>query len=827
MTTLHSLTFALIEQLKREITQAARTLRKNPGFGLVVVLTLALGIGANTALFSVLQAVLLRDLPYRHASELVSICERNASQGWDRYAVSLANFYDWRDQNSVFQELAAAAPGVGQLSGPEGPEQIHAAFASANLFPMLGIEPMLGRNFRPEEDQRERANVVILSHRLWETRFRGDTNIIGKALTLSGRDYVVAGVLSSTFRFFTPKTVIGIPANVGEADLWRPLTVWPAALKWRENRDLMAIGRLKPGVSIGQARNEFTMIADRLAKANPGSNGGWSVLIEPLQALVTGQWKAMIAALFGAAGFVLLMVCANVACLALARSASRRREFAVRLAIGASRVGLARQILAENFLLAILGGTLGVLLAHWLIDLLGAMAPAGIPRLDEARIDWRVLAFAAAAVTAVGFGFGLAPAIRASRIDPSLALAEEGRGSSEGPRGSLLRNGLVVAQIAIALTLLGSAGLMLRTMGLLSEVDPGFRSDNLLACDLAPSGPRYASGDANIRLVDQLLARIRGLPQVKLAAVVYGLPFGKMTDSDILVQLDGIDTAESKAPRVASLRQASPGYFEIMGIPVLSGRVIERGDTTNAPRVVVVNEAFSKKFLPGLNPLGRRIISPDLGPNPAEIVGMVRDVKQGSLDAPAHPEIYQPYAQGGMWQFSVVAKTRLAPKEWITFLKQELAAVDPDQPISNFRAIKTDIKDQLATRRFVLLLLSAFATLALVLAALGLYGILSFNLSRRTREMGVRIALGAQRGDVLRLAMGFGIKLMLAGLAAGGLGAVAAGRLLASLLYQVRPGDLTTLAVAVLVLGGSGLAACWLPARRAAIVDPLVALKTD
>jgi putative ABC transport system permease protein len=818
---------ALFEPTKREMAHAARTLGKNPGYGVVVVLTLALGIGANTALFSVVHAVLLRSLPYPQAGELVSICERNLSQGWERYAVSLADFYNWRDQNSVFQELAAAAPGVGQLSGPEGPEQIHAAFASANLFPMLGIEPALGRNFRPEEDQRERANVVILSHRLWETRFRGDTNIVGKAVTLSGREFSVVGVLSQSFRFFTPQNVAGIPVNVGEADLWRPLTVWPAALKWRANRDLMTVGRLRPGVSVDQARNEFKMIADRIAKANPDSNGGWSVAIEPLQELVTGKWRAMIAALFGAAGFVLVIVCANVACLALARSASRRKEFAVRLAIGASRFRLVRQVLAENLILAVLGGALGLLLAHWAIDILVAMAPAGIPRLDEARLDYSVLGFAVAAIVFVGFGFGIVPAIRASRIEPSVALAEEGRGSSDGPQGSLLRNGLVVGQMAIALTLLGSAGLMFRTMGLLNEVDPGFRPDRILACDLAPSGPRYANGVANIRLVDQLLARLRGLPQFASAAVVYGAPFGKMTDSDISVQLDGIDIPNSNTTRVASLRQASPGYFDLMGIPVLRGRAIERSDATNSLPVVVVNEAFARKYLPNLNPLGRRVSSPDLGPSPAEIVGIIRDVKATGLDAPIHPEVYQPFAQGGMWQFSVVAKTAVPPKEWTAALKRELAAIDPDQPISNVRAIKTDMVAQLAPRRFVMMLLSAFAALALILAALGLYGVLAFNLSRRTREMGIRIALGAQRGDIVRLALGFGLKLTLLGLLAGGLGAVGASRLLASLLYQVRPGDPTTLAIAVLVLGASGLAACWFPARQAAAVDPLVALRTE
>jgi putative ABC transport system permease protein len=802
-----------------------RLLSRNPGVALVAVGTLALAIGTAATLFAALDAVLWRPLPFLRPGGLVALCESNPGQGWDCYAVSLADFYDWRRQNSSFEELAACAPGGGwTLSGSELPERLQGAFCSAGLFPMLGVKPELGRLFRPEEDQRDHARVLIISHNCWRRRFGSDPGVAGKPVTLDGRNYTIAGVLPAGFRLDSPATVTGIPAMTGEADLWRPLTVWPEALKWRSTRDLLVMGRLKDGASLARAQSEFGVISGRLASEFPDSNGGWRARLIPWRDLTVAGSRPMLLAAMGAALFTLLIACANTSGFLLARTAGRRREFAVKLALGASRWRLARQAFFESGVLAALGAGLGIALAPGGIKLVQLVAPPGVPRLGEAAIDARLAGAAAAMGIVAAFGCGLGPAWLAARSGLSGALEVETRAGEER-RGSAAQNLLVIIQTALAFTLLDGAGLMLHSLWKWTAARPGFDVAGLAAFDFAPSGPRYSSGPACVRFADELLARARTLPGARGVAVAWGLPFGRMTDADVAFDIQGAEPPGEGARRVASLRQVSAGYFEVMRIPVLRGRGVEARDTSNAPPVVVVNEAFAKRYFGGDDPLGRSVASPDLGEGWREIAGVVANVAQTGYDTPPRPEIYQPYAQGGMWQFSLVCRTTAPLGALFAALKKEVAAVDRGQTPFNGRMVESDIAAGNGSRRFVAIAVGGFGALSLLGATFGLQGLLAYGVSRQTREIGVRMALGARREDILRMIAGRGMFLTMIGLVAGAGGAMAITRLLASQLFAVGRVDPLALGGAAAALWIAALLACAIPARRAAAVDPARAMR--
>jgi putative ABC transport system permease protein len=820
-----------METLLQDIRYGLRLLTRRPGFTAVAVIALALGIGANTAIFSVVNGVVLRPLPYKDPDRLAMVWSRRpllqAQVGSAEFPVSAGDFVDWRDQNQVFEQIAAFHSQPFNITGAGEPEYLGGVRASASLFSLLGVEPMLGRTFTPEEDQPGAERVVVISHGLWMRRFGSDQHIIGQKIMLNDEPHTVVGVLPPGFQF--PRKG-ELPAGYQfprQADFYTPLAWTPAQASNRGRNFVAVIARLNPRVTFEQAGAEMDAIADRLKQQYPQTNTNKEVFLVPLHQQVVGKVRTALLVLLGAVGFVLLIACANVANLLLARAASRQKEIAIRTALGASRVRVIRQLLTESVLLSLVGGTLGLLLALWGIELLLAISPANLPRVDTIGIDGRVFSFTLMISLLTGIGFGLAPAIQVSKPDLGGALKEGGRASSVGSGHNRFRSLLVVAEVALSLVLLIGAGLMVRSFVTLLNVDPGLNPQNVLTLDIGLPRTKY-TGPQQVAFFQQVISRLQALPGVQLAGAVYPLPLSG-GEEGMGFGIEGRPAAAPGESFNAGPRWVSADYFKVMGIPLLRGRELTERDGADSPRVLVISEAMAHAYWPDEDPIGKRVAFDQINgaPNWREIVGVVRDVKHSALDATAKPEMYVPFGQFPIFFQTVVLRTTGDPLSLVGAARSEVLAVNADQAISNVHTMEELLSNSIAQRRFNMLLLSIFAAIALVLSAVGIYGVMSYSVAQRTHELGVRMALGAQTSHVVALVVKQGMTPALVGVGIGLAASFGLTRILASLLYGVSTTDTLTFSLIALLLASVALLACYLPARRATKVDPMVALRYE
>jgi putative ABC transport system permease protein len=803
----------------QDLRYAVRMLRQTPVFTAVAVLTLALGIGANSAIFSIVDTVLLRPLPYQDPERLVVVWEK--PPGGRRNSVSAANFLDWRDQNKVFEHLVAIGFGSFNLSGGEQPEQVSGMRVSAAYFQMLGARPALGRAFLGEDDRPGAQRVVIFSYGLWLRRFGADPKVVGQAITMDGEKYIVVGVMPAQFRF------------VAGPELWTPIALDPAKAA-RDFHYLIPVGRLKPGVTLEQARAEMGGIARNIERAYPKSNQGWGVTIEPLHSSLVEPLRQSILVLFGAVGFVLLIACVNVANLLLAKAAARHREIAIRASLGAGRFRLIRQLLTESVLLALIGGVLGVLLAVWLVTIVPAVLPQFLTSaLAPIAVDGRVLLFALAVSLATGLLFGLAPAWRSSSLNLHETLKEASRGSTRGS-GGRFRGALVASEVALSLVLLIAAGLMIRSLFSMTQVKPGFRPENVLTMRLTLPQSRYPAAQQVRLFYRQMLDRVAALPGVRAAGLSSSLPLQGWSFG-MPFEIEGQAPRPKAELPAAHFQMVSPGYFRAQGIALRKGREFTERDNEAGPPVALVNETFVRRYLANEEPLGKRVrvealISGQqkLGPPIAwEIVGVIGEVKVSSLRSDGEAEIYVPCWQS-TWPGSALSiRTATEPMSLAQAVRTAIQSVDKDLPVTGVRTMEQVVAASVTQPRFFAGLITVFAGLALLLAALGIYGVMSYAVTQRTHEMGIRAALGARQRDLLRMVVGQGMLLAAIGLAIGLAGAFGLTRLLTSLLFGVSATDPLTFIAVSLLLAAVAFAASYLPARRAARVDPMVALRYE
>jgi predicted permease len=803
-----------------------RQLCKNPGFTAVAVLTLALGIGANTAIFCVVDAVVLRPLPFHDPGRLVavrSIDLKDATQGGD---ISYPAFLDWRSQSHSFEAMSVWNVTNLTYTGGDQPESIRSAVVSANLFSLLGVSPALGRPFGLEEDRPGGEDKpVVLSYEFWQSHFGGDPNVLGRSLTLDNAKYTVAGVMPARFQF---------PVEKDRVELWitiaHDLQGKTAMAAQRGVSYLWVVARLKPDIQIPMALSDVLAVQERLNRRYP-ENRPRSVALQSESDQIAGDMRPVLMLLLGAVGFVLLIACANVASLMLARATVRQKEFMVRFALGAGRWRIVRQLLVESILLASVGGVLGLLLAHWGVIALVSVAPEGLARTSEIALDFRVLAFTFLVALATGALFGLAPAMQASRSNLHQVLGDNGRGSSAGPKGARLRGTLVVSQLAIAFVLLVGAGLLLRSFSLLRHVDPGFRPDHVLTFLLDIPSHRHPGAQRPV-FVREFLQSARTLPGVKSTSAIFGLPLNDDESAITTLEIEGLPVPNSQRPRVA-FRIIESQYFQTMGIRLLQGRAFAPQDEQGVPPLAIVNETLARQMFHGENPLGRRI-KPNIafGDNEEasvrEIVGVIADVKSSSIGGAAVPEVYVPQSPVDfMGEMTVVVRTATDPNSLLPALRSLACSMDKDLPLREVKTLDQYVNGSLSAPRFEALLLGTFAALAFVLTAIGLYGVISYSVVQRTREMGIRVALGAQRGSLSLMVLRQGARLTLIGGGVGLMASLCAARLIRGMLYGIEPIDATTFVAVTGLLGAVCLLASYIPARRATRVDPMIALRCE
>lgn len=803
-----------IETVWQDLRYGVKMLMKDRSLTAAVVVTLALGIGVNTAVFSVINTVLLTPLPYAEPKQLVLVQESFEQNG--RRApnyIAPGNFFEWRAQNHSFTDLAyyTFSTTPRNLTGGGEPEKLEAMYVSDNLFDLLGVQSHLGRTFVAGEAKPGEESGAVLSYGLWQRRFGGDPSMVGKTVRLDGVEVTVIGVMPPFFEFPTRK-----------ADLWLAHALAPAAAGTRQAHYLQAVGRLKPGVTVEQADNELAAIAERMREQYPESNRYVGAMATPLEEEVVGDVRRPLLVLLAAAVFVLLIGCANVASLLLARAAARQKEIAVRTAIGAGRWRIVRQLLTESLVLAVAGGLAGLLLALWGVPLLVELMPDDIAQGKSAAVDLRVLGFALAASLLTGLIFGLAPAMYASKPDLNYAL-KEGSGIGQGVARQRLRGLLVVVEIAVSIVLLTGAGLLVRSFVLLNQIDPGFRADHLLTFEVPLPYLKYPDAAKRATFFAELTQRLQAMPEVEAAGVTTIAPLkswgGGMT---FITEQKGETRVVSALPRVTD-----GGFFQALGVPLIRGRLFDERDGANAPGVVIITEALAHTAWPNEDPIGKRL-KMGIETNPwLTVVGLVSDTRT-LLTTRQYPIVYLPYEQNSAFApRDVIVRTKIEPLMLATAVREAVWAIDKEQPVAAVRTMEGIISESLGRERFNLLLLTTFAALAVVMAGVGIYGVMSYTVMQHTREIGIRIALGAQNWAVLKLFMGHGLTLTLAGVATGTAAAYGLTRLMASLLYGVKPTDPVTFGAVTVFLVSIAMLACYLPARRAAKVDPLVALRYE
>jgi putative ABC transport system permease protein len=796
--------------LWQDLRYGARMLMKQPGFTLVAVFTLALGIGANSAIFSVVNAVLLRPLPLKEPERLVKIWENKPDmvQG----TTSIPNLEDWREQNDVFTGVAAYQFGSFSLPGREYPERVLGSTVSANFFELVGVAPQAGRVFREGEDRSGSHRVAVISARLWQRNFGADAKIVGKEVMLDGENHTVIGVMPAHFRF---------PSRLVE--VWVPLVPTPDEIADRADHKFLALGRLKPGVTFDQAQEQMRAIARRIEMQYPDVQARRGVLLIPLHEETVRFVRPALRALMGAVGFVLLIACVNVANLLLARAAGRRREVAIRMALGAGRFRLLRQLLTESLILSALGGALGLLLAKWGVTALLRVFADSLPRAGEIGLDGRVVGFTLLISLLTGIVFGLPPALQSASAELQTALKESGAAGA-GPQRYWLRGALVVLEVAASLVLLAGAGLLIRSFARLQQADVGFRPEHVLTMGVALPPAKYTTPQATVTFYEQLLERVAALPGVESAGVISFLPLQQTGFNDGF-NIEGRDPYPPGQAPIAESRAVSPDYFRALGVPLIEGRFFNAQDQADSTRVAIVNQTLARQFLPDQNPIGKRIRW--LNDNWMTIVGVVGDVKQSGLTQPSRPEIHHPFTQYPRGGMSLVVRGASDPMSLIASARRAAQEIDPSLPVFNVKTMETVIADSVSGNRMNALLLGLFAALALTLATLGVYGVMSYTVEQNTREIGVRLALGAEPRDVMKLIIGQGLSLTATGLVVGLTAAFALTRLMETLLFGVSATDPLTLIAAPMLLAFVALLACYVPARRATKVDPMVALRCE
>jgi putative ABC transport system permease protein len=818
-----------METMIQDLKHGVRMLVKAPGFAAVAVLTLALGIGANTAIFSVVNAVLLRPLPFTDPQRLIIVGETNAGQkgAEEQNGIAPANYLDYVKNNNTFERMGAFSMTVRtgfNLGGADDPERVTAANIAADLFPTLGINPIYGRQFLPEEQKEGNNRSVILSYGLWQRRFGADPGIINKTITLNGFSYLVVGVMPKGFQFPTKDLLPELQSLAKPVELWVPLSISDASWTARGSRFLHVVGRLKPGVTIEQANSDLNVIAARLAQQYE-QDLGWTAKVVSLQEQMVGSIRLALLVLFGAVGFVLLIACTNVANLLLARAATRRKEIAVRLALGANRLRLVRQLLTEGFLLVLLGGPLGMLLAWAGVNILVSISPQSIPLPSQLALDGRIVAFTLLVSFLTAIIFGLVPALQSSKVDLSNAMKEGGtRGTTSS--GLRVRNILVVSELMLAVVLLVGAGLMVKSFIRLQNVDPGFNPNNTLSFQYTLPTSRYPDDPEIIVFNNQLIERLKALPGVESVSGASALPLGKASNYTSFT-IDGRPPLPPAEFLLSEHIGVFPDYFKTMRVELRKGRDFTAQDTKQSSQVVIINEAMANQFWPNEDPIGKSIkIDYDQGVS-REIIGVVNNIKNFSLDTPPKPEMYVSQLQFPFQSTFLVVHSKGDPKNMIMPVTKAVAGIDKDQPIYNVKPMTDVLNASVARQRFTMLLMSCFAVVAAALAAIGLYGVMSYSVSLRTQEVGIRLALGSQRSDILKLIIGQGLKLAFIGIGIGLSIAFGLTRLLQSLLFGISASDpVTFIAIALLLVVVAFLASI-IPARRAMRVDPMVALRYE
>jgi predicted permease len=807
-----------METLTRDIRYAIRSLIRYPAFTAIAVVTLALGIGANTAIFSVVNALLLRPLPFTEPYNLMQVWEVSLKQN-QRHDVAYPNFADWRDQNQSFQQIAAYSDRKFNLNDEAEPERIQGIMASPAFFPMLGIKPILGRVFLSEEDYPHRVFSVVISERLWRRRFNSDGQVVGRTISLNYENFTIIGVV---------KNIVDVPRVPDDTELWIPIS-HSSGFDNRRGHYLSVLARLKPGVTCEQAQVDLNRIAGTLTEEHPDSNTDLGVRVIPLQDQIVGDFKLALQVLLSAVVFVLLIASANVANMMLARAARRQKEIAIRTALGAGRFRLVRQLLTESLLLSLLGGAVGLLLAWWGVYLLVAFGPSDLPRLKEITVDARVLGFTLAIAMLTGVVFGIVPALKASFPDINEALKESGRNAAASAAHRRLRSLLVVSEIALSLLLLVGAGLLMKSFHKLQAVDPGFNPQNLLTVQVGLRGPRYQEDAAVITFYDQLVEKLKASPEVQSIAIRSYLPVAVNEDYAYLSFIvEGQPPDPANRP-IAYYNAVSPDLFHTMQIPMLKGRAFDAHDVVKAQNVIIINETLERRYFPGTNPIGKRMTLNDENPKAedwATIVGVVKDTKQRELSSEPAAEMYLPFAQSPHRSMVLMIRTTNAEGA-VSAVRRDVQALDPNLPIYGVRTMENVISESIAAARFRTSLVAIFAAVALVLAMIGIYGVMSYAVTQRTQEIGIRMALGARVTDVLKLVVKNGMSLATIGAVIGLGGTFAVTRLMTSLLFGVSPTDAVTLSLVTVGLMIVALLACYIPARRAAKIDPLAALRYE
>jgi putative ABC transport system permease protein len=808
----------MLSDLIQDVRYGVRMLLKNPGFTLIAVFALALGIGANSAIFSVVNTLLLRPLPYKNPDQLVVIWENATHQGFPKNTPSAANFLDWQKQNTLFENMAAFAERSFNLTGVGEPERLEGRRVSANLFDLLGVRPIVGRNFVPDEDK-PGTKVALLNESLWRRRFGSDAGVIGRALTLNGESYTIVGVLPNSVR---------LPAFGNWRDqVWVPLAFTAEEAASRGNHYLEVIGRMKPGVTLEQARAEMATIMARLAQQYPEDNTRIGTVVNPLHEEIVGNMKPALLVLLGAVAFVLLIACANVANLLLARAAARHKEIALRLALGADRARLTKQLLVESVMLSLLGGVVGLAFAYAGLQLLTRFIPPDVAHAEAITIDAKVLGFTLLIAIVTGLVFGLAPASQASHFNLNDTLKEGGRDAGAGPRGKRLRSALVIAEVAVSFILLIGAGLLINSFMHLRNLDPGFRADHLLTLNVDLSETKYPDNPKRTAFFDEVVRRIQALPGVRSMAVAGNLPFTYNGDS-MPIGAEGIpDPPPDQRPDVI-FRAIGPGYFSTMGIPLVRGRDFNDQDNLDTTLTVVVSEKTAQHYWPNADPIGKRIRNGSTTSDAPwrTVIGVVKDVRQNDFVAEPKMQMYFTYRQlRSLMPNALIVRTAVDPLSLAASVRNAIWAVDKDQTVANIDSMEHIVAGAVARQRFSMLLLAIFAGVALVLAAVGIYGVMSYSVAQQTREIGIRMALGAQRSDVLKMTIKQGLKLVSLGLIIGLGAAFVLTRVMTTLLFGISATDPLTFATISLVLLAVALLASYIPSVRAMRVDPMVALR--